>query len=137
MIGRGLNASAILYQGALSPVAIDHTTVLSSNPVDLSNFQFGTIIAISGTTVGSGTYKVARSATSNGTFQPFGCSVVTGAAGQVKVRSFVANASAVWHRVTRATTGSQTTAVTLIGHGARYVPITQPTGTTVSGDVNA
>lgn len=136
-IGRGLNASAILYQGALSPNAIDHTVSASTDPVDLSNFQFGTLIALPGVTVGSGTYNVQRSGTSNGTFNPFGASVVTGAAGGMQVRSFNADSSAVWHRVERVTTGSQTTAVVLIGHGARYVPITQDSGTTVLGDVNA
>ena len=137
MIGRGLNGSAILYVSGGSPFAIDHTLALCSNAIDFSNFQLGTIIALPGVTVGSGTYKVQRSGTSNGTFQPFGASVVTSAAGGMQVRSFVANSSAVWHKVSRTTTGSQTTAIILIGHGARRVPITQPTGTTIVGDVNA
>ena len=137
MIGRGLSGSAIFYAQALSPVAL--ATAGSTAAFDLSNYQYGAVLIAAGALGGSISLTIERSATSNGTFGEFGATASANAAGTLTIRNFVANSSAVWHRVAYDNTdaGSVTAAILLIGHGARSVPITQDSNTTVLTEVNA
>jgi hypothetical protein len=134
MIGRGLDGSAIQYISALSPVNL--SVGGSSAPFDLSEFQQGTVLlhCVSA----DGTAHVLRSATSDGTFGAFGCSVPGDASG-LSVRSFGVNTSNIWHKIqySNEDAGSMLTSIILVAQGARFVPITKPTNTTVYSYVAA
>lgn len=126
---KGLDTSAIKYVQAIVPAAI--SAQASSQAVDFRDFTFGTVLGTVGSANGSIAVSVLRSATSNGTFQPIGCSLNFTAASKTQVRSFTANSSAVWYRLWYThTLGSPIVALYLIGQGGRKAPITQDTNTT-------
>lgn len=128
---KGLDTSAIKYVQGIVPAAI--SAAASTQAVDLSNFTFGTVLGTAGSTGAAAVaVNVLRSATSNGTFQPIGCSITLSIASKTQVRSFTANSSAVWYRLhyTAAGAGSPILALYLIGQGVREAPIDQDSNTT-------
>jgi hypothetical protein len=126
---KGLDTSAIKYAQCIVPAAV--TAAASSQPVDFSNFTFGTVLATGGSIAGAITVNVVRSATSNGTFNGIGCSLNLNAASKTQVRSFTANSSAVWYKLYYThTLGSPVCAMYLIAQGSRKAPIEQDTNTT-------
>ena len=134
MIGRGLDGSAIQYISAVSPVNL--SVGGSSAPFDLAKFQQGTVLlhCVSA----DGTAHVMRSATSDGTFGAFGCSVPGDASG-LSVRSFGVNTSATWHKIqySNEDAGSMLTSIIVLAQGARFVPVEQNSNTTVYSTVAA
>lgn len=132
MIGRGLSGSEIQYVNVLSPVAL--ATPGSSTAYNLANATFGTVVVQANSA--DLTVHVQRSATSNGTFQGFGCSLVS-VASKTAVRSWAANSSAVWYRAayTNSDLGSIIATITLVGQGERVTPVEQLNGTVVSSTV--
>jgi hypothetical protein len=135
MIGRGLDGSAVKYLTAVSGVNL--SVGGSTGPSDLGEFETATVIFACESA--DGTVKVERSATSDGTFGLFGCSV-PGTASGTSIRSFATGTSARWHRLqySNEDAGSMIVSVTLVGQGARFVPIsTQDTQTNVYSFVAA
>ena len=136
MIGRGLNGSAQGYILATCPLAFG--AVGSSAAFDLSQFESATLVVAGGSIANGFQAVVQRSATSDGSFGDFGASVAMESGGTLKTRTFVVGTSATWHKVYRANgVGSAVAAIIVVGHGARSVPITQHSTTTVHSDVAA
>lgn len=136
MIGRGLDGSAVAVHSMLS--ANDMQGATCSGPFDLSNYDTAMLIVSLGSVNTNAQFVVQRSSTSNGTFAAFGASVGANTGSQVLVRSFGLQTSNVWHRLYAVNgTGSATAAAVLVAQGARFVPVTQPTGTTVHSFVTA
>lgn len=128
---KGLDTSAVKYISQLVPAAV--TAAASTTAVDLSDFTFATLLGTAGSTAdGAIAVNVQRSATSNGTFQPIGCSINLNVANKTKVRSFTMNSSCVWYKLhyTQTGNGSPITALYLIGQGSRKAPINQHDDTT-------
>ena len=134
MLGRALTGSEIKYVSALSPGAFGAAG--STDPVDLSNFEFGTLLVHAGSINTGFEAHVLRSGTSNGTFQGIGASIGFNAGGKVGVRSFNAVSSAVWYRVYYTNgTGSANAGIALVGQQPRSTPINQDSNTTVLSTV--
>ena len=128
---KGQDTSAIKYISALSPTAI--SAAASSDPYDLGNYTFATLLVTTGSTgAATITADVQRSATSNGTFQPFGASINAGVLGGFHARSFVVASSAHFYKVyyTAVGGGSPVMGVVLAAAGVREAPIDQDSGTT-------
>jgi hypothetical protein len=123
----GLNASAIKYISALSP--LDVSAGGSSAPFDLSDGRWLNVLAHSD---GATTVKVLRSGTSNGTFAETGLSMLTTASG-LTVRSMPLQSSAVWYKVSYDGTGLNS--IIFEVQGQRAVPVNQHANTTVYSDV--
>lgn len=124
---KNFSASEILFQTLASPVGLGAAG--STNPVDLSNYQFGNFFVLSNSD--SGVLNVMRSATSNGTFAAIGASLATKASG-IAVRGVALNSSAVWYKLSydNNNAGSIIYAAGVLGMGARRTPLpTQPTTT--------
>ena len=123
-----INGSVVRIINALSGVAI--AAAGSSNAVDLAGYEGAMLIVSVGsapTAAGGGLLvSVQRSATSNGTFQPFGASLpALGANAKVATRSFAVNTSATWHKVfyDNGTGGSTISNIEILAHNARYEPV--------------
>lgn len=130
-LGRGLTGSEVKYISALSPIGIGAAG--SSNAIDLSGFEFGTmLVAIGSANDGqANTFHLLRSATSDGTFNGFGASVGTVPNGSLVARSFTVG-SQVWHKLYyNNVSGSMNAAVILEMQGARHTPVDQDSKTTV------
>ena len=128
----GLNASAIKYVNALSPLAVADPG--SSNPFNLGGAgRFGTLlVAANGA---GGVVNVLRSGTSNGTFNPIGCSLTTQAS-KLGARSFSMQSSAVWYKVSYDDNGAGVLMnIILSVQGQRDVPVEQDSNTFVNSDV--
>lgn len=134
------NGSTILVIPAVS-ANVAALTGLSSNGFNLAGYTGAMLI---GATASHGSldgaiFKVVRSATSNGTFSPFGMSLSSnqGASGTTFVRSFLINTSAIWHKVVYNNgSGSSVPYAFLLGFGARTQPVTtQNALVTVQADV--
>ena len=136
-----LNGSQIRIINALSGVAI--AAAGSSNAVNLAGYESAMLIVSVGSapTVACGGMQVSvqRSATSNGTFQPFGASLPgQGTSNRVATRSFAVNTSATWHKVfyDNGTGGSFIGNIELLAHFPRTEPVaTQESNVTVYSDV--
>ena len=118
--------------------------VTSFNAVNLAGFYGAMVIGTTGSNGGGTTgvvYKVVRSSTSNGTYNPFGfalSAITAGSMSQVIVRNFLVNTSATWHRVVvnNGAGGSVVPIAFLLGMKGPYEPIgTQSTLVTVQADV--
>ena len=128
---KGQDTSAIKYIQALVPVAA--TAAASTTAVNLGNYTFGTLLVSTGSTGAAViTADVQRSATSNGTFQPFGASVTVNDANTLTVRSFVVASSAIFYKVwyTHLGGGSPIVGIVLAAQGVREAPIDQDSATT-------
>ena len=137
-----LNGSQVLVVPATSFLNVA-TTAVSSNAFNFAGY-YGVMGIFSSGSNGGGTtgltYKVVRSATSNGTYNPFGftTSALTAGCGPTIVRSFLVNTSCVWHRVVanNAGGGSYVPIVFLLGYHGNFEPVvTQNTKTTTQADV--
>ena len=134
-----MNGSTIRIIQALSGVAI--AAAGSSNPVNLAAYEKAMLIlSVGSAPTGAGfLVSVQRSATSNGTFQPFGASLPgQNANAKVTTRSFAINTSAVWHRIfyDNSNLGSAIVNVEILAHNPRYEPVTtQESNVTVYSDV--
>ncbi len=137
------NGSNILVVPSLSPFVNVATAGTSSNAVNFAGY-YGVMGIFSAGSAGGGTtglkYKVVRSSTSNGTFNPFGftTSGITNGCGVTIVRNFLVNTSATWHRVVanNAGGGSYVPIVFLLGIKGPYEPVpTQDSQVTVQADV--
>ena len=136
------NGSNILVVPFGSGLNIATTT--SGNPINLAGFYGAMVIATTASNGGGTTgtiYKVVRSSTSNGTYNPFGMTlsaISTGSMGATVVRNFLVNTSATWHRVVvnNGAGGSVAPIGFLLGMKGPYEPIgTQSTLVTVQSDV--
>jgi hypothetical protein len=111
----------MLYYNALSPM--HNATLGSSNPVDLSEYTFGTLVLSAGS-VNNFTATVKRSATSAGVFAEYAsANLATGST--LVVRSFVLDGSAHWYKIEYSGTGSANVAAVMVAQGARRTPIDQ------------
>jgi hypothetical protein len=137
------NGSTIMVVPALSPWSNQATAGVSSNAINFSGY-YGAMGIFSAGSAGGGTtgltYKVVRSGTSNGTYNPFGftTSAITAGCGTTIVRNFLINTSCVWHRVVanNGAGGSYVPIVFLLGLKGPYEPVlTQDTQVTVQPDV--
>lgn len=136
------NGSNILVVPFGSGLNIAATT--SFNAVNLAGF-YGAMLIATTTSNGGGVtgtvFKVVRSSTSNGTYNPFGftTSAITGGSmGTTIVRNFLVNTSATWHRVVvnNGAGGSVAPVGYLLGMKGPYEPIgTQSALVTVQADV--
>ena len=134
-----INGSVVRIINALSGVAI--AAAGSSNAVDLAGYEGAMLIVSVGSAPATAglLVSVQRSATSNGTFQPFGASLpgmLTN--NKVATRSFAVNTSATWHKVfyDNSNAGSTISTIELIAFNARYEPVvTQESNVTVYSDV--
>ena len=128
---KGQDTSAIKYIQALVPVAA--TAAASTTGVNLGNYTFGTLLVSTGSTGAAViTADVQRSATSGGTFQPFGASVTVNNADTLTVRSFAVASSAIFYKVwyTHLGGGSPIVGIVLAAQGVREAPIDQDSATT-------
>lgn len=128
----GLNGSAIYHGLALSNVAL--ATPGSTTPQDLANYGWLNVV-ISANSADLSVY-IQRSATSNGTFAGTGLSIPSVASG-LAVRGMPLESSATWYRAayTNGNAGSITASIMFEAAGARRVPLTQNSTTTVYSDV--
>ena len=134
MLGRALTGSEIKYVTALSPGAFGAAG--SSDSVDFSDFEFGTLIVHAGSVNTGFEAHVLRSGTSNGTFQGIGASIGFNAGGGVGVRSFSMQSSAVHYKVYYTNgTGSANVGILLVGQQPRKTPINQDSSTTVYSSI--
>jgi hypothetical protein len=127
-LGRGMSGSEILYYNALSPM--HNATLGSSNPIDLSSYNFGTLVLSAGC-VNNFTVTVKRSATSNGVFAELASANLATGSG-LTVRSFVMNSSANWYKIEYSGTGSANVAAVMVAQGARVTPVEQEGATVLS-----
>lgn len=125
------NDSMALYNLALSPTAVSAGG--SSNPVDLGKLGGGQATLFAMAADGEATLQVERSSASDGTFAPFGASMVVPAS-SLGVRSFKLNGSATWYRVTYDSAGT-TLAAMLKAGGAGRSPQTNPSDVSVFSEV--
>lgn len=135
----GLNGSSIKYLVALS--ATVGAVAGSTNASDFSGFEHGTILIAAGSAASGAGFvvNVMRSGTSNGTFASFGASAAISAKkGEgLRVRSFLINTSAVWHKASYDNNngGSVTPVLLFALQRARLEPVDQATDTTVFSDI--
>lgn len=137
------NGSTILVIPAVSPGTNPGGGGTSGDAFNLSGYYGAMVIATAGS-VGGGTtglkFKVVRSGTSAGTYNPFGftTSGLSGGSGQTSVRNFLVNTSCTWHKVVtnNAGAGSFTANVLVLGMKGPYEPVlTQNSQVSVSPDV--
>ncbi len=131
----GMNGSAIQYIVALSGVTFADGA--SSNPFNIgATGRFLNVLAVANSA--QAVLKVARSATSNGTFNETGLSIAP-TASKLTVRSMPLQSSATWYQLWYDNTGGSTTATVIFEvQGQRTVPVeTQDTNTVVLSDVIA
>lgn len=124
----GLSGSEIGFILALSPVNVAGAG--STNPVDLSQYEFLNILVESASD--DLTVNLERSATSNGTFAQVGLSM-PGDASKLTARGFALGSSAFWYKVSYDIegAGSAITSIQFVCHPARRTPVKQHTNTTV------
>lgn len=128
----GFSGSALFYGLALSGVALQGAG--STVAFNLANYGFANVLLTSDSA--DLVVNVERSSASNGTFAAIGASLgVT--ASQMTVRGFPLESSATFYRATYSIegSGSHISNIIFAAQGARRVPITQPTGTTVFSTV--
>jgi hypothetical protein len=138
MIGRGLNASAVRYVLAASPLA--YAASGSTAPVWFGDHDSVTLVVMTGSLAGPDfTVNMERSATSNGTFATFGASVAATLTNKAYIRHFSTQSSAGWYKVAYdiASDGTDTAAILLIGQGSGLAPIDQHSTVVSLSDVNA
>jgi hypothetical protein len=138
------NGSTIKVITAVSPSASTQAAG-SANPKDLAGYYGAMMIVTvgSGNNLGAGkglVVSVARSATSNGTFNQFGASTIALAtgSGQTYVRNFLVNTSCTWHQVSydQNNGGAVNFTVHLLAMRGPFDPVpTQDSSTTVGQDV--
>src|SRR5258708_7408301 len=121
------NGSNIKVICAVSP-NVAALTGLSSNGFDLSGFYGAMLIGTTGShgSLDGAIFKVVRSGTSNGTFNPFGMSLSSNqsASGATFVRNFLINTSCVWHKVVYNNgSGSSVPVAFLLAMKGPYEPI--------------
>ena len=139
------NGSTILVIPAVSPNLAGGGGGVSSDAFNLQGYYGAMLIGATGSNAGGTTglkYKVVRSGTSNGTYNPFGftTSGLVSGSGATIVRNFLINTSCVWHKVVTnsAGAGSFSAYVYLLGFKGPYEPVlTQNSnpGVTVQADV--
>lgn len=136
------NGSTVFITPAGSGLNIAVTA--SGNPVNLAGYYGAMLIATTASNGGGATgvtFKVFRSATSNGTYAAFGASVpgiTAGSMGVTAVRNFLVNTSATWHRVVSNNNagGSYSPVAYLLGFRGVVEPVTtQSTLVTTYSDV--
>jgi hypothetical protein len=136
------NGSQVFINVGLSGQSIAAAT--SGDAFNLAGY-YGAMLLGGATSNGGGTtgttYKVFRSATSNGTFNPFGASltgIAAGSLGAVVVRNFLVNTSCTWHRViaNNNNNGSVVPVAFVLAFKGAYEPVlTQSSKVTVLSDV--
>lgn len=134
-LGRGLSGSEVKYYTALS--AGHFAEPGSSNPVNLSRYEWATMILTAGC-VNNLTVSMARSATSDGTFSQFGASInLTAGSGQTRARSFSLVSSAVFYQLQYDSNdaGSTNAAVIIEATNPRHTPIDQESTTQVLSSI--
>jgi hypothetical protein len=136
-----MNGSTVRIINALSPVAI--AAAGSSNAVNLAGYeQAMLILSVGSAPTGAGfLVSVQRSATSNGTFSPFGASLPgQNTNNKVVTRSFAVNSSATWHKVfyDNSNLGSAIVNVEILAHVARTEPVvSQESNVSVYSDITS
>ena len=136
----GKNGSAIKYICSLSSVNYSGPGA-STNASNFSGFEFATlqVLASSAASAQGVVVNVLRSATSDGTFSPFGASISVQSVikNGTYLRSFTLDSSALWHKASydNNNTGSATISINFQLHNPRNAPITQDSGTVCFSDI--
>ncbi len=129
-----VSGSEIKYAAGLSFLAV--AAAGSSNAIDFSAYTHLTVLVQ--TDSADLVVNLERSATSLGTFAQVGLSIPSKASG-IALRTYagVVSGSAVWYKVSydNQNLGSVNSFITMVGHGARFVPITQDSNTVVYSQI--
>lgn len=134
------NASNILIVPAVS--ANLAATGGSSDPFNLAGLYGAMLIGSTGSNGGGTTgvsFKIFRSATSNGTFNKIGAaSVLTAGSGKTTAVNFLVNTSATWHKIVYNNNGggSYNAFAFVLGMKGVYEPIpTQNANVSITADI--